>query len=89
MSRGKRIQRRSDKVDLCREGYVDLGDAAAVVGCQLHLGVAPAECDVGVMISRLGEGSDSVYERKRLGKILKRPTPLDAVTVNRPSIQPG
>ncbi len=59
-------------IDRQGERNVNVCNAAAVVGGQLELGVAPAECYVWVMIGGLGEGADAVYELQCLGEVWER-----------------
>ena len=64
-----RTRNSGDRVDPAGESYVDIRDPASVVRRQGDLRVTPAECDVGVMVGRLGKGPDLVDERECLRKV--------------------
>jgi hypothetical protein len=64
-----------------------VGDAVAVVGRGFDLCVSPAELNVRVMVSGLGELADLIDESESFGKIPELKFPLDLVVVKSPAIE--
>ena len=64
-----------------------VGDAVAVVGRGFDLCVSPAELNVRVMVSGLGELADLIYESECLGKVAELELPFDLVFVKFPAIE--
>ncbi len=76
-------------IDVASERYIDIGNAASVVGGQDKLGVAPAEGYVGMMVGGLGEGSDFVYKLKGAGEVFKFVAVFEHRAISSPAIERG
>ncbi len=82
-----RVSRSGNSVDLPCQYDINIRDAAAVVGGQGDLGVAPAEGDVRVVVGGLGEGSDGVYKGEAFGKICKREPFSEDLALGCPAVE--
>lgn len=74
-------------VDFFNEIEIEIGQATAVMRRRRYLGVAPAECYIGMMVGGFGDLTDAVDKGETLGKIRKTVAANEPIFNGSPSVQ--